>query len=128
MTWIKNYNQSFTNSDGEESQKYPKVRGFDLSLNIEMWQRYCTLHQLQYHSRIFSNFISSYWTPSQPIWARHGGFQLHNDCTRGTENMILEEMPSQPTRPSIMEVNFQANESITKPDLPPSYDEVMNSN
>ena len=32
-----------------------------------------------------------------------------------------------PTRPSIMEVNFQPNESITKPDLPPSYDEVMNS-
>ena len=111
----------------------PKVRGFDIFVNVQKYQRYCTWSQISLNPGVFSNFTLTTWSTPQPIWAQHGGFQLHNNCIRGPTTILNDAQETsvsifnmnseaQPT----METNVQPSAPVMKLDLPPSYDEVMN--
>ena len=115
----------------------PKVRGFDIFVNVQKYQRYCTWNQISLNPGVFSNFTLTTWSTPQSIWAEHGGFQLHNNCIRGTTTIQndAQETPISifnmnsevwPIAPPTMETIVQPNAQVMKLDLPPSYDEVMN--
>ena len=137
MKWVDNYNTNFMTVLRSDGLRCPKVRGFDLFVNVQMYQRYCTLNQIPLNPGVFSNFTLTTWSTTQPMWAQHSGFQLHNNCIRGPTtiqnntqetlisifNMNSEVLPSAP--PTI-ETNNQPSAPVMKLDLPPSYDEVMN--
>ena len=126
LKWVDNYNVNFMTVLRSDGLRCPKVRGFDLFVNIQMFQRYCTLNQISLNPGVFSNFILTTWSTPQPIWAQHGGFQLHNNCIRGPTTI---QNDAQETSISIFNINSEAQPSATvlKFDLPPSYDEVMNN-
>ena len=102
-----------------------------------MYQRYCRLTQISLDPDVFFDFTLRTWSTPQPISAKHGGFQLHNNCIRvpaTIQNNAQEtrisifnmnsEVP--PSAPPTFETNVQPSAPVMKLDLPPSYDEVMN--
>ena len=137
MKWVDNYNINFMTVLRSDGLRCAKVHGFDLFVNVQMYQRYCRLNQISLDPDVFSDFTLRTWSTPQPISAEHGGFQLHNNCIRvpttiqnNTQetrisifNMNSEVLPSAP--PTI-ETNNQPSAPVMKLDLPPSYDEVMN--
>ena len=122
---VDNYNINFMTVLRSDGLRCPKVRGFDLFVNVQMYQRYCTQNQISLNPGVFSNFTLTTWSTPQPIWAQHGGFQLHNNCIRVP---TTTQNDAQETSISIFNVNSAAQSSapVMKFDLPPSYDEVMN--
>ena len=83
MKWVDNYNTNFMTVLRSDGLRCPKVRGFDLFVNVQMYQRYCRLNQISLDPDVFSDFTLRTWSTPQPISAEHGGFQLHNNCIRG---------------------------------------------
>ena len=126
LKWVDNYNVNFMTVLRSDGLRCPKVRGFDLFVNVQMFQRYCTLNQISLNPGAFLNFTLTAWSTPQPIWAQHGGFQLHNNCIRGP---ITIQNDTQETSISIFNIDSEAQPSapVLKFDLPPSYDEVMNN-
>ena len=125
LKWVDNYNINFMTVLRSDGLRCPKVRGFDLFVNVQMYQRYCTRNQISLNPGVFSNFTLTTWSTPQPIWAQHGGFQLHNNCIRGP---TTTQNDAQETSISIFNINSEVQPSapVMKFDLPPSYDEVMN--
>ena len=126
MKWVDNYNINFMTVLRSDGLRCAKVHGFDLFVNVQMYQRYCRLNQISLHPDVFSDFTLRTWSTPQPISAEHGGFQLHNNCIRGPTTI---QNDAQDTSISIFNINSEAQPSATvlKFDLPPSYDEVMNN-
>ena len=124
MKWVDNYNVNFMTVLRSDGLRCPKVRGFDLFVNVQIYQRYCTWNQISLNPGVFSNFTLTAWSTPQPMWAQCG-FQLHNNCIRGPTTI---QNDAQETSISIFNINSEAQPStpVLKFDLPPSYDEVMN--
>ena len=137
MKWVDNYNINFMTVLRSDGLNCPKVRGFDIFVNVQMYQRYCTWNQISLNPGVFSNFTLTTWSTPQPIWAEHGGFQLHNNCIGGPTTIQNDPQETsifnmnsevQPSAPPTLETNIQPSASVMKLDLPPSYDEVMKKN
>ena len=135
LKWVDNYNTNFMNQRWETNEETdtecPLVRGFDLFVNIPMYQRYCTWNQISIDSGVFSNFMSrSRPLTPHPIWAKQGGFKLYtkiqNDAQETSISISNMNSEVQPSAPPNVETNVQPSTPIMKLDLPPSYDEVMN--
>ena len=137
LKWVDNYNINFMTVLRTDGLRCPKVRGFDLFVNVQKYQRYCRYSYISLNPGVFSNFTLTTWSTPQTIWAAHGGFQLHNNCIRSPttiQNDAQETSISifninseaQPSALPTMETNVQPSAPVMKLDLPPSYDEVMN--
>ena len=130
LTWVDNYNSNFMNQRFTSGETV-KVSGFDLFVNIQMYQRYCTWNQISIDSGSFLNFTSRNrpLTP-HPIWAKQGGFKLymtiHIDALETSISISNMNSEVHLIAPPIAETNVQPIAPVMKLDLPPSYDEVMN--